>query len=67
MLVKLIHSKDPVENLKTSQTPSIRARVSTPMIGCSIDVKKVTRSSDLEEEDVELVESGPRLPNVYVS
>jgi len=24
---------DPVENLKTSQTPSIRARVSIPMIG----------------------------------
>ena len=37
------------------------------MIGWSTDVKKVTRSSDLEEEDVELVESGPRLPDAYVN
>jgi len=28
-------------------------------------VKKVTRSWDLEEEDVGLVESGPRLPNAH--
>ena len=30
-------------------------------------MKTVTRSSDLEEEDVELMESGPRLPDAYVS
>ena len=47
--------------------PTTWVQDSTPMIHWSTDVEKITGSSDFQEEDVELMESGLRLPNVYVS